>query len=82
MLASRKTILEAREIKKSFGALAVLNGVSLNVAEGEIVSLIGPSGSGKTTFLRCLALLEEISFGEIRINGTTVAGAASDRQSQ
>jgi ABC-type polar amino acid transport system ATPase subunit len=82
VLASRKTILQAHQIKKSFGALSVLNGVSLNVAEGEIVSLIGPSGSGKTTFLRCLALLEEISSGEIRVNGTTAAGAASDGHSQ
>jgi ABC-type glutathione transport system ATPase component len=61
VLVSTKTILEARQIKKSFGPLSVLNDVSLNVSEGEIVSLIGPSGSGKTTFLRCLALLEEIS---------------------
>ena len=82
MLASRKTILEARQVKKSFGPLSVLNGISLNVAEGEIVSLIGPSGSGKTTLLRCLALLEEISSGEIRVNGTTVAGAASAGHSQ
>jgi ABC-type polar amino acid transport system ATPase subunit len=82
VLATRKTILEARQIKKSFGALSVLNDVSLNVAEGEIVSLIGPSGSGKTTFLRCLALLEDISSGEIRVNGAIVAGAASARHSQ
>ena len=82
MLALKKTILEAREIRKSFGPLSVLDGVSLDVAEGEIVSLIGPSGSGKTTFLRCLALLEEISAGEIRINGATVAGVISDRDSR
>ena len=82
VLASRKIILEARQIQKSFGPLSVLSDVSLNVAEGEIVSLIGPSGSGKTTFLRCLALLEEISSGEIRVDGTTVAGAMSARQSQ
>jgi len=82
VLASRKIILEARQIQKSFGPLSVLSDVSLNVAEGEIVSLIGPSGSGKTTFLRCLALLEEISSGEIRVDGTTVAGAMSAPQSQ
>jgi len=82
VLASRKTVLEACHIKKSFGPHCVLNDVSLNVAEGEIVSLIGPSGSGKTTFLRCLAMLEEISSGQIRVNGTTVAGAASTRHSQ
>ena len=80
-LATRKTILEALQIKKSFGPLSVLNDVSLAIAEGEIVSLIGPSGSGKTTFLRCLALLEDISSGEIRVNGAAVSGAAA-RDSQ
>jgi len=82
VLATRKTILEALQIKKSFGPLSVLNDVSLTVAEGEIVSLIGPSGSGKTTFLRCMALLEEISSGEIRVNGARVAGADTARESQ
>ena len=81
-LATRKTILEALQIKKSFGPLSVLNDVSLTVAEGEIVSLIGPSGSGKTTFLRCMALLEEISSGEIRVNGARVAGVDTARESQ
>lgn len=82
VLATRRTILEALQIKKSFGSLSVLNDVSLTVAEGEIVSLIGPSGSGKTTFLRCMALLEEISSGEIRVNGTRVAGQDTARESQ
>lgn len=82
MLASKKIILEARQIKKSFGQLSVLKDVSLTVAEGEIVSLIGPSGSGKTTFLRCLALLEDISAGEICVNGATVAQAGLARKSQ
>ena len=82
MSATRKTILEAREIRKSFGPLSVLHGISLNVAEGEIVSLIGPSGSGKTTLLRCLALLEDISGGELHINGSKVAGADTARSSQ
>lgn len=81
-LATRKTILEALQIKKNFGPLSVLNDVSLTVAEGEIVSLIGPSGSGKTTFLRCMALLEDISSGEIRVNGARVAGADTARESQ
>jgi len=81
-LATSKTVLEALHIKKCFGVLSVLNDVSLTVAEGEIVSLIGPSGSGKTTFLRCMALLEEISSGEIRVNGARVSGADATRDSQ
>jgi ABC-type polar amino acid transport system ATPase subunit len=82
VLESKKIILEALHIKKSFGSLSVLNDVSLNVAEGEIVSLIGPSGSGKTTFLRCLALLEQISAGEILVDGATVAGIGTGQAQQ
>ena len=57
---------------KSFGAVEVLKGVSLDVEKGEIVAIIGRSGSGKSTLLRCVIALEEIQKGEIRIDGELV----------
>ncbi len=51
---------------------AVLDGVSLNVADGELVVLVGPSGSGKSTFLHCIAGLLDVDAGDIRIDGTSV----------
>lgn len=59
---------------KSFGATPVVRGLSLDVREGELVSLLGPSGCGKTTTLRMLAGLEHPDAGVIRIGGQTVAG--------
>jgi iron(III) transport system ATP-binding protein len=59
---------------KSFGATPVVRGLSLDVREGELVSLLGPSGCGKTTTLRMLAGLEHPDAGVIRIGGETVAG--------
>jgi polar amino acid transport system ATP-binding protein len=62
-------MVEAIAIRKSFGALEVIKGVSLSVARGEVVCVIGPSGSGKSTFLRCLNWLEVPEAGEVRIEG-------------
>ena len=56
-------------IHKRFGANHVLNGVSLDIDEGEIVTIIGRSGSGKSTLLRCLNALENVDDGEIRVGG-------------
>ena len=58
-------ILETRNLKKSFGKLEVLKGISTQIRRGEVVSIIGPSGGGKSTFLRCLNLLETPEEGEI-----------------
>ncbi|HHU92382.1 MAG TPA: amino acid ABC transporter ATP-binding protein [Halanaerobiaceae bacterium] len=65
-------MLEAINIKKSFNKLEVLKGVSLQVQQGEVISIIGPSGSGKSTFLRCLIGLEAIDSGTIKIKGQEV----------
>jgi polar amino acid transport system ATP-binding protein len=65
-------ILEARGIKKNFGALQVLKGIDLALKPGEVVSIIGPSGSGKSTFIRCMNMLEPPSGGEIRFKGQRV----------
>ncbi|MBR5808651.1 MAG: amino acid ABC transporter ATP-binding protein, partial [Clostridia bacterium] len=56
-------------LKKSFGNLHVLNGISTDIYEGEVVCVIGPSGSGKSTFLRCLNRLETITSGQVIVDG-------------
>lgn len=65
-------ILETRNLKKSFGKLEVLKGISTQIRKGEVVSIIGPSGGGKSTFLRCLNLLETPEEGEILYKGENV----------
>jgi polar amino acid transport system ATP-binding protein len=70
--------LEIRDVHKSYGHNEVLKGVSLDVERHEVVCLIGASGSGKSTLLRCVNALEEISSGDIRIDGDTVSGAGVD----
>ncbi len=53
------------ELKKSFGELVVLDGITTDIKQGEVVCVIGPSGSGKSTFLRCLNKLEDITAGKV-----------------
>jgi multiple sugar transport system ATP-binding protein len=64
--------MEMHDVRKSFGAVEIINGVSLAVSEGEFVALVGPSGCGKSTILRMIAGLEEITGGEITIGKTVV----------
>jgi polar amino acid transport system ATP-binding protein len=64
--------LRLEEIHKSFGALHVLRGVSLEVRRGEVVCVIGPSGSGKSTLLRCINLLEPPDSGRIVVDGKEI----------
>ena len=65
-------VMHAEDVRKSFGRLAVLKGVSLEVTKGETVCIIGPSGSGKTTFIRCINHLEKIDSGRIEVNGELI----------
>lgn len=65
-------MIEIKDVKKSFGKLEVLKGVSLKVEEGEVVVVLGPSGSGKTTMLRCINFLEKADSGELTIGDMTV----------
>ncbi len=69
---SRKPLIKAEDIRKSFGGLDVLKGINLNIYEGDVVVIIGPSGSGKSTFLRCLNLLEMPTGGQIFVEGTDI----------
>jgi len=66
-------MINAEDIRKSFGTVEVLKGVSLQMQAGEVIAIIGPSGSGKSTFLRCLNHLETIDSGRIEIDGQVLA---------
>ncbi|MEI6098119.1 MAG: ATP-binding cassette domain-containing protein [Alphaproteobacteria bacterium] len=82
--AERPIAIRVSGLRKSFGALEVLKGVSLCAREGDVVAIIGGSGSGKSTMLRCVNFLETPSGGDIEIGGEMVAmkpdGTPSDRR--
>src|SRR5450755_520246 len=71
-------LLELCNVRKKYGNQPVLDDVSLQVEEHQVVCLIGPSGSGKSTLLRCINGLEKIDAGEIRIHGDRVTGPGVD----
>jgi multiple sugar transport system ATP-binding protein len=66
--------VELKAVRKAYGAASVLHGVSVDIRDGEFVTLVGPSGCGKSTLLRMIAGLEDITGGEIQIGGRTVNG--------
>lgn len=66
------SILEVRNLKKSFGKNEVLKGISLSLEEGQVMSIIGSSGSGKTTLLRCINFLETADSGKITVDGDII----------
>ncbi len=72
-------MIKATDIHKSYGDLEVLKGVSLEVARGEIVSIVGASGAGKTTLLQILGTLSKADRGEVEIDGRKIS-AMSDRE--
>ena len=69
------TVLEVKNLKKGFGAVDVLKGVSFSLEQGQVLAIIGSSGSGKTTLLRCLNFLETPDEGEIAVEGKCLTGA-------
>ena len=62
-------MIEVQGITKSFGALQVLKGIDLNIAKGEIVSIVGPSGAGKTTLLQIIGTLDRPDAGTVLVDG-------------
>ena len=65
-------MIEVQDLYKNFGDLEVLKGISTTIKPQEVVSIIGPSGSGKSTFLRCLNLLEDVTAGDVLIEGVSL----------
>ena len=73
-----ETLIEVRNIKKSFGDNEVLKNIDFQVHRGEVIVVIGPSGSGKSTLLRCMNLLEEPDGGSILFKGDNVLDGSHD----
>ena len=74
------SILEVKNINKSFGRNHVLRGIDFTLEQGEVLSIIGSSGSGKTTLLRCLNSLEFADDGQIIVNGETIFDASINKR--
>src|SRR5436305_1892733 len=72
-------ILSINDLRKSFGRLEVLKGISLHVQEGEVMALIGASGSGKSTLLRCVNRLETPTTGSVRFRGQEIGAENVNR---
>ena len=72
-------LIAAERVTKNFGSVRVLGGIDLGIAEGEVVCVVGPSGSGKTTLLRCMALLETLTGGCVKLAEQVVAAPILDR---
>jgi polar amino acid transport system ATP-binding protein len=70
--ATRELLVRAEGVRKSFGAVEVLRGISLDVQAGQVLCVIGPSGSGKSTLIRCINHLEKIDGGRLLVDGHLV----------
>lgn len=71
-------MITVTNLHKSFGDTEVLSGIDAKIEEKEVVCVIGPSGSGKSTFLRCMNMLEEITKGEVEIDGDKLTDPKTD----
>ncbi|WP_100398157.1 amino acid ABC transporter ATP-binding protein [Bacillus sp. FJAT-44742] len=71
-------MITVKDLRKSFGATEVLKGITTEIREKEVVCVIGPSGSGKSTFLRCLNMLEEITSGQVIVDGDDITDPHTD----
>ncbi len=74
-----KPIVSIKDVRKSFGELEVLKGVSMDISKGEVICIIGPSGSGKSTLIRCINALNDIQGGSITVEGQEVHDEKLDK---
>ena len=74
-------MITAKNITKSFGQLQVLKGIDLEIAKGEIVSIVGPSGAGKTTLLQIIGTLDRPNSGNLTVNGTDITALSRKKLS-
>lgn len=72
------SMIEIKNLYKSFGQLEVLKGISDNIGKGEVVVIIGPSGSGKSTYLRCINKMEDATQGNILVEGVDITDSKVD----
>ena len=71
-MSDKNVLIQVKDLKKAFGTNQVLDGITTDICQGEVVAVIGPSGSGKSTFLRSLNLLEVPTGGQILFEGTDI----------
>src|SRR6267143_529190 len=72
-------LVSLKDVRKSFAALTVINGISMDVMQGEVICIIGPSGSGKSNLLRCVNALVPINSGSILVEGQEVNDPKLDK---
>ncbi len=77
-MTTNQSLIEVKNLQKSFGDIHVLQGIDINIEKGDVVVVIGPSGSGKSTFLRTLNLLEMPTGGQIIYNGADITDKHAD----
>ncbi len=73
-------MLTLKDVKKSYDNTTILNGISLSIETGEIVSILGPSGSGKTTLLNCILGITDIDSGKVLYNGEDVTHVSMENR--
>ena len=77
-MSDKNVLIQVKNLKKAFGTNQVLDGITTDICQGEVVAVIGPSGSGKSTFLRSLNLLEVPTGGQILFEGTDITDPTVD----
>lgn len=80
--AASEVMIHVEGLKKKFGDLQVLDGITTDICKGDVLVLLGPSGCGKSTFLRCLNLLEEPTGGHIYLDGIELTDPTTDINKQ